>query len=136
MKQHATSHPATSDPRALTQALIHYREANNVRSVFELVITAGPLALLWLLTWAALDAGYWSGLLLTLPTAGFLVRLFMIQHDCGHGAFFRQRLANDWVGRVIGVLTLTPYGFWRRLMPSTTPARVISIVAESATSIP
>jgi omega-6 fatty acid desaturase (delta-12 desaturase) len=38
----------------------------------------------------------------------------MIQHDCGHGAFFRHRLANDWVGRVIGVLTLTPYDFWRR----------------------
>ena len=37
----------------------------------------------------------------------------MIQHDCGHGSFFRHRLANDWVGRVIGVLTLTPYDFWR-----------------------
>jgi fatty acid desaturase len=48
------------------------------------------------------------------PAAGFLVRLFMIQHDCGHGSFFRRRLANDWVGRVIGVLTLTPYDFWRR----------------------
>jgi len=42
--------------------------------------------------------------------AGFLVRLFMIQHDCGHGSFFRHRLAKDWVGRVIGVLTLMlPY---------------------------
>ena len=49
-----------------------------------------------------------------MPAAGFLVRAFMIQHDCGHGAFFRHRLANDWVGRVIGVLTLTPYDFWRR----------------------
>jgi omega-6 fatty acid desaturase (delta-12 desaturase) len=38
----------------------------------------------------------------------------MIQHDCGHGAFFRGRRANDWVGRVIGVLTLTPYDYWRR----------------------
>ena len=38
----------------------------------------------------------------------------MIQHDCGHGAFFSHRLANDWVGRIIGVLTLTPYDFWRR----------------------
>jgi omega-6 fatty acid desaturase (delta-12 desaturase) len=38
----------------------------------------------------------------------------MIQHDCGHGAFFRHRLANDWVGRIIGVFTLTPYDFWRR----------------------
>ena len=48
------------------------------------------------------------------PTAGLLVRLFMIQHDCGHGSFFRHRVANDWVGRMIGALTLTPYDFWRR----------------------
>jgi hypothetical protein len=46
--------------------------------------------------------------------SSFLVRLFMIQHDCGHGSFFHNRSANDWVGRVIGVLTLTPYDFWRR----------------------
>ena len=64
--------------------------------------------------WAALDLGYWFCLLLAVPAAGLLVRLFMIQHDCGHGAFFRHRLANDWVGRVFGVLTLTPYDFWRR----------------------
>ena len=114
MKQHATRVRTTYSSRALTQALTRYREPNNVRSVSELVITAGPLALLWLLTWAALDAGYWSGLLLTVPAAGFLVRLFMIQHDCGHGSFFRRRLANNWLGRVIGVLTLTPYDCWRR----------------------
>src|SRR5262245_38060174 len=64
--------------------------------------------------WAVLDVGYWLSLLLAVPAAGFLVRLFMIQHDCGHGAFFRHRVANDWIGRVIGVLTLTPYDFWRR----------------------
>jgi len=64
--------------------------------------------------WAILDSGYWLCLLLALPAAGFVVRLFMIQHDCGHGAFFRRRLANDWLGRVIGVVTLTPYDLWRR----------------------
>jgi omega-6 fatty acid desaturase (delta-12 desaturase) len=64
--------------------------------------------------WAALGVGYWLCLLLAVPAAGFLVRLFMIQHDCGHGSFLHQRRANDWVGRVIGVLTLTPYDFWRR----------------------
>jgi omega-6 fatty acid desaturase (delta-12 desaturase) len=52
--------------------------------------------------------------LLALPAAGFLVRLFMIQHDCGHGSFFGRRRANDWLGRLLGVLTLTPYGYWRR----------------------
>ncbi len=78
-------------------------------------MTLIPLALLWLLAGAALHFGYWwLCLLLAVPAAGFLVRLFMIQHDCGHGSFFRHKIANDWVGRVLGVLTLTPYDFWRR----------------------
>jgi omega-6 fatty acid desaturase (delta-12 desaturase) len=94
--------------------LARYREPNIGRSVFELVITAVPFVLLWVLTWAAIDAGYWIGLFLVVPAAGFLVRLFMIQHDCGHGSLFRHRLTNDWIGRIIGVLTLTPYDFWRR----------------------
>jgi len=105
---------ASSDVLAWTKILARYREPSRVRSVTELVITIVPLVLLWVLIWAALDFGYWFGLLLAVPAAGLLVRLFMIQHDCGHGAFFRHRLANDWVGRVLGVLTLTPYDFWRR----------------------
>ena len=63
--------------------------------------------------WAALHR-LLADLLLAVPAAGFLVRLFMIQHDCGHGAFFRAQLANDWVGRVLGIVTLTPYDVWRR----------------------
>jgi acyl-lipid omega-6 desaturase (Delta-12 desaturase) len=106
--------PAAIDARALTQALVRYREPNHGRSIFEILITVVPLVLLWLSMWFALPVGYGLYLLLAVPAAGFLVRLFMIQHDCGHGAFFRHRLANDCVGRVIGVLTLTPYDFWRR----------------------
>ena len=100
--------------RPWARILARYREPSCARSMFELVITALPLVLLWILMWAALDTGYWLCLLLAVPAAGFLVRLFMIQHDCGHGSFFHHRLTNDWVGRVIGVLTLTPYDFWRR----------------------
>ena len=59
------------------------------RSTVEIVITAVPLVILWILMWAALGTGYWIGLLLAVPAAGFLVRLFMIQHDCGHGSFLR-----------------------------------------------
>jgi omega-6 fatty acid desaturase (delta-12 desaturase) len=81
--------------------------------VLELAITAVPFFVIWALIWAALDHGYWLGLLLEVPAAGLLVRLFMIQHDCGHGSFFRSRVANDWVGRAIGVVTLTPYDYWR-----------------------
>jgi acyl-lipid omega-6 desaturase (Delta-12 desaturase) len=110
----AADDSADIDIRTLTKALACYREPNHGRSVVEILITVVPLVLLWLSMWFALDIGYGLYLLLAVPTAGFLVRLFMIQHDCGHGAFFRHRLANDWVGRVIGVLTLTPYDFWRR----------------------
>jgi omega-6 fatty acid desaturase (delta-12 desaturase) len=114
MDQQATSGHIASAPRALAHTLARYREPDCARSALEVTITAGPFALMWVLMWASLDAGYWICLLLTVPTAGFLVRLFMIQHDCGHGSFFRHRVANDWVGRVIGVLTLTPYDLWRR----------------------
>jgi hypothetical protein len=103
-----------SEARGWTQILARYREPSPARSIIELVVTAGPFVLLWFLMWATLDLGYWVCLLLAVPAAGFLVRLFMIQHDCGHGAFFHNRLANDSVGRVIGVLTLTPYDYWRR----------------------
>jgi acyl-lipid omega-6 desaturase (Delta-12 desaturase) len=114
MDERAPNGHVVADPRALARALDRYRVPNCARGVFELVITVVPFALVWFLMWAALDAGYWIGLLLAVPASGFLVRLFMIQHDCGHGSFFRHRHANDWVGRVIGVLTLTPYDFWRR----------------------
>lgn len=98
-----------------TKIVTRYRHPSSLRSTVEIAITFVPLATLWILAWTALHFGYWwLSLPLAIPAAGFLMRLFMIQHDCGHGSFFRQRIANDWVGRVIGVLTLTPYDFWRR----------------------
>jgi omega-6 fatty acid desaturase (delta-12 desaturase) len=91
-----------------------YRQPQPARSLLELLITAAPFAVLWLLTWATLSAGYWWGLLLSVPAGAFLLRLFLIQHDCGHGAFFRHQASNDWLGRILGVVTLTPYAYWRR----------------------
>jgi acyl-lipid omega-6 desaturase (Delta-12 desaturase) len=105
---------ALTDVRALTRSLARYRQPNLGRSVIEILITVGPFVVLWLLACLSLRIGYGFYLLSVVPAAGFLVRLFMIQHDCGHGSFFHHRSANDWVGRVIGVLTLTPYDFWRR----------------------
>lgn len=57
---------------------------------------------------------YWLTLPLSVPAGGLLVRLFIIQHDCGHGSFLKGRLANDVVGRIVSVLTVTPYEVWRR----------------------
>ena len=113
--------PATiasaSPPRTAREwidTLAHYREPSHVRSVVELIITCVPLIALWALAWASLSISYWLTLAFAIPAAGFMVRLFVIQHDCGHGSFFRKKAANDWTGRVLGVLTLTPYDVWRR----------------------
>jgi omega-6 fatty acid desaturase (delta-12 desaturase) len=106
---------AVQDVRNWSQTLLAYRQPSHARSIVELVVTFVPLVALWAMSWAAVHFGYWWACpVLAVLAAGFLLRLFMIQHDCGHGAFFRQRLANDWVGRVLGVLTLTPYDFWRQ----------------------
>jgi acyl-lipid omega-6 desaturase (Delta-12 desaturase) len=106
---------ADTKPADWSRKLAPYKRPDWRRSVFELVLTASALAGLWALGWVATDLGlWWAGLLLAVPAAAFLVRLFMIQHDCGHGAFFEGKAANDWVGRIIGVLTLTPYDYWRR----------------------
>jgi omega-6 fatty acid desaturase (delta-12 desaturase) len=95
--------------------LSRYRDPSVVRSTFELVVTAVPFVALWALAWAAWEFGHgWISFFLAVPAAAFLVRLFLIQHDCGHGSFFKHRGLNDWTGRIIGVLTLTPYDMWKR----------------------
>jgi acyl-lipid omega-6 desaturase (Delta-12 desaturase) len=94
--------------------LARYRDPSLSRSTAELVVTVVPLITLWATMWETLRIGPLLCLLLAIPAAGFLIRLFMIQHDCGHGAFFRGRALNDWVGRIISVVTLTPYDVWKR----------------------
>ena len=107
--------PAAGAARLAISSLARYREPRHSRSIFEIAVTLVPFVALWALAWAAVHFGYWElSFLPGVPAAAFLVRLFMIQHDCGHGSFFRSRLVNDWVGRFLGVLTLTPYDDWRR----------------------
>ncbi|WP_354494159.1 fatty acid desaturase [Mesorhizobium robiniae] len=100
--------------RAWLKILARYKTPDRRRSAVELAITLIPFATLWALSTAAYAHGHWWGLILILPAAGFLVRIFMIQHDCGHGSFFANRTADDWIGRGLGILTLTPYDCWRR----------------------
>lgn len=100
--------------RQWTKVLAAYREPNNWRSIFELAVTVCPFLVLWALAWWALSVSYWLTLAFSICNAALLLRLFAIQHDCGHSSFFKNRIVGDWVGRVIGVLTLTPYDVWRK----------------------
>jgi omega-6 fatty acid desaturase (delta-12 desaturase) len=93
--------------------LARYRDPDLSRSLAEIAVTALPLVALWAAMWGLMHVSYLLSLVLAIPAAGFLVRLFLIQHDCSHGSFFRHRFINDWVGRAIGVVTLTPYDYWK-----------------------
>jgi len=112
---HALSGQAAAhSARDWVRILAKFREPDLGRSIFELAVSALPFLALATLSWLALSQSYWLAFALALLNGGFLVRLFIIQHDCGHGSYFANRHVNDWVGRIIGVLTLTPYKVWRR----------------------
>ena len=95
--------------------LAPYRKPVWWKSLFQLASTALLLAALWFtMLWSLKVVGYWLTLLLAVPAALMLVRLFMLQHDCGHGSFFRSQRVNNFVGTMLGVFTLVPYHYWRR----------------------
>ncbi len=104
-----------ASPRRWLKILAGYRTPRIGRSVLELVITAVPFIITWGLAMVAVHYRAWWGLVLIVPAAGLLLRLFLIQHDCGHGAFFANRAADNWTGRLLGVLTFTPYDYWRQV---------------------
>lgn len=106
--------PTTRAAQEWLKILSKYREPNHARSWFEVGITFLPFVALWAFAWWSLSISPWLTLLISCCNAGFLLRLFVIQHDCGHGSFFKNRTLSDWMGRVLGVLTLTPYDVWRR----------------------
>ena len=97
----------------IRRRLIPYRRPNPWIAIRQLGSTLGLLAGLGWLMWLSLAVGYWLVLLLAIPAAGMMVRLFIFQHDCGHGSFFPAYQANRWVGRALGLFTLTPYEGWR-----------------------
>jgi len=105
---------ASTKPQDWVRILAAYREPNQLRSMFELGVSFVPFVGLWAVAWWAISISPWLALAISVLNAGFLLRLFIIQHDCGHGSYFKNRHVSDWVGRALGVLTLTPYDVWRR----------------------
>jgi omega-6 fatty acid desaturase (delta-12 desaturase) len=83
-------------------------------AVWQLTNTLVPYALIWCAIYFLLPVSFWLALPLAVLGGGFLVRAFIIFHDCGHGSFFPSRQANDIVGYITGVLTFTPYRHWTR----------------------
>jgi omega-6 fatty acid desaturase (delta-12 desaturase) len=95
------------------RAIARYQEPSTWRAVVQIVDTLGPYAALWYLMSLSLALSFWLALPLAALAGALLVRVFIIFHDCGHGSFFRSRVANDVTGFAAGVLTFTPYYHWR-----------------------
>jgi acyl-lipid omega-6 desaturase (Delta-12 desaturase) len=90
-----------------------YQQPSLWRSIFQIANSFVPYVALWfLMDWSLAISG-WLILPLAILAGGFLARVFIIHHDCGHGSFFKSRTANDVCGFITGVLTFTPYHFWR-----------------------
>ena len=93
--------------------MARYQKSEVWPGVWQLVNTLVPYAALWCLMYLSLQVSWWLALPLAVLAAGFLVRVFIIFHDCGHGSFLPSRRANDILGFITGVLTFTPYYHWR-----------------------
>ena len=83
------------------------------RSLWQVFNSVIPFILMWYVMYRSLEVGYWLTLILAVPTGGFMVRCFIIFHDCCHGSFLRTMKANDRLGLVIGVLVFTPFYQWK-----------------------
>jgi omega-6 fatty acid desaturase (delta-12 desaturase) len=106
--------PHSTEEVPLRQLLAPFAKADDRRAWLQLGTTAVLFVAGWIAMAASLQRGwYWVFGLLALPVSGLFVRLFIFQHDCGHGSFFSSPRMNDAVGRVIGVVTLMPYTYWR-----------------------
>ncbi|MEO8277122.1 MAG: fatty acid desaturase [Thermoanaerobaculia bacterium] len=114
----ATSLPTAgghgTEDNAWRAVLAPYKKANWRSAIIQVLDTALPFGLLWALMARLSHEHYAWSLLLSIPTAFFFIRLFIIQHDCGHGAFFPSRRANNLLGPVLGLVTLFPYGYWKK----------------------
>lgn len=98
---------------AWKEVVAKYQQPSLWRSVWQIVDTIVPYAALWVLMYRSLAVSYWITLPLAILAGGFLMRVFIIHHDCGHGSFFKSQKANDICGFITGVLVSTPYHLWR-----------------------
>src|SRR5437867_4751298 len=93
--------------------VVQYQQPSAARASWQIVSTLVPYALLWYLMYLTLAVSWWITMPLAILAGAFLVRVFILFHDCGHGSFFKSRRANDFLGFITGVLTFAPYYHWR-----------------------
>ena len=100
--------------RSWVEVVNKYNSPDIRKSIWQIINSLGPYVLLWAAMYYSLGISYLLTLALAILAAGFLVRMFIIFHDCGHGSFFRSKMANRIVGTILGSLVFTPYDYWHR----------------------
>ena len=103
-----------ANPHAWKNLVSRYQKSQAGKSIWQLSNSFIPFVLIWLLMLYALSYSWWITLFLAFPASGFSIRLFIIQHDCGHSSFFRSQRANDLCGLFCSIFTFTPYHYWRK----------------------
>ncbi|MCR8643369.1 fatty acid desaturase [Paenibacillus sp. N1-5-1-14] len=97
----------------LKKQVAPYEKSNTRASIKQLINTLGPLFVLWFSAYLSLSISYWLSLPIMIIASGFVIRTFIIFHDCCHQSFFKSRRANEIIGTITGILTLFPYQQWK-----------------------
>jgi acyl-lipid omega-6 desaturase (Delta-12 desaturase) len=100
-------------PAEWKQLVAKFQQPSTPRALWQITNTLVPYALLWYLMYISRAVSWWLVVPLAILAGAFVVRIFIIFHDCGHGSYFKSHWANDLVGFLAGVLTFTPYYHWR-----------------------
>lgn len=103
-----------TDLRSWKKLIVNYQTPHTWKAIWQLTNTFIPFFITWYLMYLSLGYSYWLTLLLAIPEAGFLVRIFIIQHDCGHGSFFNSKKTNNLTGLFCSFFTWTPYYYWMK----------------------
>jgi omega-6 fatty acid desaturase (delta-12 desaturase) len=94
------------------EIISRYNKPDPIKSWWQIFNSLVPYILLWVVMVKTINISYWLTLLLAVFAAGFMVRIFIIFHDCGHGSFFRSKTLNRIVGIITGLIVFTPYNKW------------------------
>ncbi|QGQ44265.1 fatty acid desaturase [Metabacillus sediminilitoris] len=101
-----------NNTKSLRKQIAPFEKSTTQKSIWQIINTIGPFIILWYLAYESLSVSYWLALVPIVLAAGFLVRTFIIFHDCTHYSFLKSRRANRIIGTITGVLTLFPFDQW------------------------
>ncbi len=109
-----TASPSVPQKAVWKKLVAGYQESHTWKSIWQIINSLLPFLGIWFLMYVSLDYSYWLTLALAFPAAGFIVRIFIIQHDCGHGSFFQSRRISDAIGMLSSLFTFVPYHYWKK----------------------